>query len=346
MRARHSIVNRYSIVNRCAPLLGLVAVAPLLGGCPTAMTTDANLSDVAALTVVTDELVEVMTGAEQIAAFNASKVEGAAQPVTDVMQMKLQDAINTLLDGGAEEQTQLEAVDQVIESLFLSNLVVLPTAGVPEADVPVQMWEQGIQNAIDALGAHIEPIAPGTDNTKAAAWEARNFLQVFQEAHAVIAQQTAQCAPDNLRGQFCAPLLADDETGVDIDTVYPGFSRAIRSPFPINQTGGGEISEQVIVPGTIADGECSVVLKEIQGVRALLRPVLIPIWVEPWTARATIVGFRTVWVIEFIPAEYLKTITYCNANGTVNQDVQIVVVNERELLHFWSYLKKHVLIGP
>ena len=106
------------------------------------------------------------------------------------------------------------------------------------------------------------------------------------------------------------------------------------------------IQEQVIVPGVIALDECVVVLKEIQGVKAVVRKILVPIWVEPWNARATIVGFKVVWIWEFIPAEFLKTISYCNVGGSVVQDVNIVVVLERALLHFWSFLDKNVQLSP
>ena len=140
-------------------------------------------------------------------------------------------------------------------------------------------------------------------------------------------------------------FIFPDKFFTDIDDIYPEFSRQVRSPFFIGNS-GDTIEEQVIVPGPIGLDECVVVLKEIQGVKAVVRKVLVPIWVEPWYARATIVGFTEVWVWEFIPAEFLKTISYCNAGGTVVQDVDIVVVLERELLHFWSFLDKEVQLSP
>jgi hypothetical protein len=120
----------------------------------------------------------------------------------------------------------------------------------------------------------------------------------------------------------------------------------VRSPFYIGAATSNIIQEQVIVPDAIGEGDCVVVLKEIQGVKAVVRRKLIPIWVEPWFARARIVGYRVVWVWEFIPAEFLKTISYCNAGGSVVQDVNIRVVIERQLLHFWSFLNKNVQLSP
>ena len=279
----------------------------------------------------------------------AADVEGtnlkALGPVQDVMQVKLQDAIGALTDPQNDEQIHLRAIDQIMESLFLSNLVVLPTAGVPEEDPIVQAHDQALQDAINALNQHVDPLVPGTPDSKGSAWEARNFLQLMEETLDVIGQQAAQCDPLNLRDPCCQQLLDGAEGGVDVDAVFPGFSRQVRSPFFIGQ-GSAIADEVVIVPDSIGIDECAVILKEIQGVKAVVRKVQIPIWVEPWFARAQIVGFRTVWVWEFIPAEFLKTITYCNNGGAVVQDVDITVVLERELMHFWSFMNLNVHTSP
>ena len=343
----------------------------------------------------------------------------AGAPVTDVMDQKLNDAIGTLQDPGAQEQVHLKAVDQIMESLFMSNLVVLPTQGVPEADPSIADHDQMLTDAIAALNQHINTAGfAGTEASKAAAWEARNFLQVFQEAAEVIGQQTAACDPQTMQGPSCDLLRAPDEGGVLVDSVLnpcscdldhdddvdhadlaifkacargpalpvgpgpgcdcadldgdgdadqtdfaiiqrahagenntPGpcdaqtnaFSREVRSPF-FAGTPSPDIQEQVIVPDSLAEGECAVVLKEIQGVKAVVRPVLIPIWVEPWYARATIVGFKTVWIWEFVPAEFLKTISYCNSFGTLTTNVEIQTVLERQLLHFWSFMRQDVTL--
>ena len=315
-----------------------------------------------------------------IAATNADAATDAEGGVagTGVMTRKLQDAVQTLVPPPGTlvpEDVTHRAIDQVIEALFVSNLWILPTpAGTqgqcsltggactsddecelfPEEfclfDDPVQnaveLAEQMLGEAIGALDQHVRSDEFGTDTTKAAAWDARNFLQLFQEAQQVIGGLTLGCDPQNLRADTCGPLLADDEGGVDIDLVYPGFSRQVRSPFYIGAATSNIIQEQVIVPDAIGEGDCVVVLKEIQGVKAVVRRKLIPIWVEPWFARARIVGYRVVWVWEFIPAEFLKTISYCNAGGSVVQDVNIRVVIERQLLHFWSFLNKNVQLSP
>lgn len=336
--------------NVIARLTVCAAVAMLAIGCG-----GVNLSpDTASLTDSSTELIGGFAP-EDIArvfispAADALAVEGTDilpnGPAMNVMQVKLQDAINTLIDPNAEEVLQQQAVDQAMEALFTSNLVILPTAGTPDEDLIVQEHDQMLQDAINALNQHVTDPLVGTPGSKDPAWEARNFLQLMQEALQVVGQQTAACDPQNLRDPLCQQLLADDEGGVDVDGVFPGFSRQVRSPFFIGQQ-SDVIQEEIIVPGVIGLDDCAVILKEIQGVKAVVRKKLIPIWVEPWFSRATIVGFREVWVWEFIPAEFLKTISYCNQGGTVVQNVDIVIVLERELLHFWSFFSKDISLTP
>src|SRR5881397_44922 len=92
----------------------------------------------------------------------------------------------------------------------------------------------------------------------------------------------------------------------------------------------------------LADGQCAAIVKEIQGIKVVVTARLIPIWVEPWFARARIVGLKTVWTWEFVPAEFLKTISVCNDAGTVTTNVSTQVVLERQLMEFWRFLHKDV----
>lgn len=267
------------------------------------------------------------------------------QPGIGVMEIKLQEAIAALSAPSLGNEVHLAAVDQVMESLFMSNLVLLPTGNVPEVEPAFADHIEMMNRAIGALSQHIQQPELGSDGSKSAAFEARNFIQIFREASEVVAGMTANCDPLNLGTAECAPLQANDEGGVVVDSIYPGFSRQVRSPFFVGAP-SPVIQEQVIVSEPIADGECHVILKEIQGIKAIIRPVLIPIWVEPWFARASIVGYRTVWVWEFVPAEFLKTISYCNNAGTIAQDVEIITVVERQLMHFWSFMRKDISLHP
>jgi len=107
---------------------------------------------------------------------------------------------------------------------------------------------------------------------------------------------------------------------------------------PFGPTGKFIPHENIISVGPLAAGECSTVIKEIQGIKVIQRPVKIPIWQEPWTSRASIIGFNTVWVVDFIPAEFVKSLNYCNNAGMIDFDYTIDVIIERELTHFWKFL--------
>ena len=75
-------------------------------------------------------------------------------------------------------------------------------------------------------------------------------------------------------------------------------------------------------------------------IKSILRPAKIPIYQEPWTSRAQIIGENIVWVIDFVPAEFVKNLNYCNVNGEIVFDYDTNVIIERELLHFWNYLPR------
>ncbi len=346
---------------------------------------------------------EVKSATETSGAAESSFPEGV--PGADVMAQKLNDAIAVLTDQGpnpAPGPVAEAAINQGMEALFMSNLVILPSAGVPDAEAAYSdNFLPMAQSLVDALSTYIGvnispydhdadgdvdlddfnafeacrsgptlPVGPGCgyadvdhdedvdqddfgdhqrhrgfnhpEETVAAAYKARNFVQVFMEASQVVANHTRVCDPQNPNGLLCQILQADDESGVVVDNIVPGFSRQVRGPFIIADAGAEGIQEQVIAPDSIAPGDCAVVVKEVQGVKAVIRPVLIPIWVEPWFARASIVGFQTVWVWEFIPAEFIKSISYCNNAGIITETVQIRTIIERELLQFWSFPRKEI----
>jgi len=92
----------------------------------------------------------------------------------------------------------------------------------------------------------------------------------------------------------------------------------------------------------MANGEYTAILKETQGVQVVVRKTVIPIWVEPWYERAQIVGFQTVWVWEFVPAEFLKTISLCNSGGQIVQSVNMETVRDRSLMNMWSTGKETI----
>jgi hypothetical protein len=281
------------------------------------------------------------------------RVEAEGSVADDVMQLKLNQAIKTLTRPNQPEQVYMDAIDQGIESLFLSNLVVLPSNNDSDAQALFDVFRANSQGFADTLGKHMEGMDAtgknvrglGTPGSKAGAGEARNFLQVTREALFEIGRFTVACDPVNqVTGAGCMALQADDEGGTVVDTVLGAiFSRQARSPFPFLLASTSAIpDEQVILTDPLADGECAAVIKEIQGLKLVVTPRLIPIWVEPWFARRRIVATTVVWVAEFVPAEHIKTISVCNVAGTIETDVDTQVVLERQLLHFWRFLHKDI----
>ncbi len=134
----------------------------------------------------------------------------AGAPVTDVMDQKLNDAIGTLQDPGAQEQVHLKAVDQIMESLFMSNLVVLPTQGVPEADPSIADHDQMLTDAIAALNQHINTAGfAGTEASKAAAGTDSKEVELYvdyQEAKSRIGEDPSwtSARADRAREEWCA----------------------------------------------------------------------------------------------------------------------------------------------
>ena len=82
-------------------------------------------------------------------------------------------------------------------------------------------------------------------------------------------------------------------------------------------------------------------MKEIQGVKAKLIPELIPVWIEPWFERRRIVGFRVVWRLQFMPAEWVKRLSTCKIDGRLEHDDHQTIVYEPLLLDLWRFYGKH-----
>ena len=187
----------------------------------------------------------------------------------------------------------------------------------------------------------------GDPTVQAEAKELKDRITYWQETKANLEVQTTQTTCDVLDPATCPQLDLGDEPravgpGITVgtDQIWDGWYREIRSPYAINTqylTSFGP-HENIISLGPIGAGECSTIVKEIQGVKAIQRAVKIPIWQEPWTSRANIIGFNTVWVVDFIPAEFVKSLNYCNNAGTIDLDYKIDVIIERELTHFWKFL--------
>jgi hypothetical protein len=283
--------------------------------------------------------------------------EAEAQVAVDAMTEIRTQIVTNLITGTGNTEIHLENIRQA-EHLVFGKPVILYTNGVPDTAI--------ISADYDVMAADLKlalfSCAGGTcfdGFVQAEAKELGDRITYWQETKHNLEAQTAITTCDVLAPATCPQLdLADEPqaigpgVNVGIDKIWDGWYREVRSPYapvgphvgPFTGNFGTTPSnpfsphENIIQTGVMKDGECSTVIKEIQGVKAIQRPVKIPIWQEPWTSRASIIGFDTVWVVDFIPAEFVKSLNYCNAAGVVNFDYTIDVIIERELTHFWKYL--------
>ena len=154
------------------------------------------------------------------------------------------------------------------------------------------------------------------------------------------------------------PLTDTTTTSIDSDDIWTGFEREIRSPFFQNPTHTSQ-QENIIIPtsgGLVSsnshtnyiDGgaanssgaSCAVVVKEIQGVKSILRATELPVYQAPFNSTTSIVEDEDiVWVIDFVPGEFVKTLTYCvDKDGVLSIGYDIQMIVERQLTHFWMFL--------
>lgn len=240
---------------------------------------------------------------------------------------------------------QRENIKQA-DSLLFGKPVILETSGVNATIAISQDYNEMADTLKNAL-LSCSDFNCSDPAIKAEAKELADRITYWQEIKENLEVQTRDTVCDVHNPMTCPQLAKGDEPqavgpgiNVGVDKIWDGWYREIRSPYSINTdylTAFGP-HENIITTGPIGVNECSTIVKEIQGVKAIQRPVQIPIWQEPWTSRANVIGFDTVWVIDFVPAEFVKSLNYCNNGGAVVFDYRIDVIIERELTHFWKFL--------
>jgi len=252
--------------------------------------------------------------------------------------------------------------------LFLGNRLILTTFGVNATQAVYNDWAFATQASIQVLEAHINFTIFGTPETKSAAIDARDFLLLVQEAVAGINAETSACDPQNIDTTIfaCALLAQPDESGTTIDTVIGGssdpsvgtpnanFVREIRSPFPwwsseiANLVQPTDRAESFVfpIPSSNDFSSCAGSVKEIRGIKVLLRPRIITVWTDPWAARQVLINVGNtivVWTLEFLPAEFFKVISVCSQgegdHAKFNNAQEFVVV-DRQLSHFWHFVEE------
>ena len=251
-----------------------------------------------------------------------------------------------LVDPVIEPEVKMENIEQA-KHLIFGKPVILQTYNVLETQQISDEYDTMVESIRTTLFA-CAAVTCNDPTVKAAAKELADRTTYWLEIKNTLEVQTSICSAEI--PQACNPLNRGDEPNngnsmftVGTDKIWDGWYREIRSPYTpvVTHPNGFTPEENIIVPpGPIGDGECSTVVKEIQGIKSILRPVKIPIWQEPWTSRAQIIGESPIWVIDFVPAEFVKNLNYCNVNGEIVFDYDINVIIERELLHFWNYLPR------
>ena len=271
--------------------------------------------------------------------------EAKAQVTVDAMS-EITKQIDVNLRTAMPADVQRENIRQA-EHLVFGKPIILDTPTVQQTIAISDDYDIMTSIIKDALINCSQGTCPDP-SVAAEAKELADRVAYWQETKMNLEFQTNNTTCDVNNPATCTLLNQGDEpnvigtgTTVGIDKIWDGWYREIRSPyFPIvpysNAFGPNE--NVITVPGPIAIDECSSVIKEIQGIKSIMRPVQIPIWQEPWTSRAQIIGFNTIWVVDFVPAEFVKSLNYCNVNGSIVFDYTIDVIIERELTHFWKFL--------
>jgi len=264
------------------------------------------------------------------------------------------DEITTQIDdhigigNNATTDVQAENVAQA-EHLIFGKPVILETYN---ALAVTQIISDDYDTMVAALKVSLLECSDGacTDSiVQSKAKELADRTIYWQEIKATLESYTRLSSCDAETPTTCTQLDKADEPGltttVGTDAIWDGWHREIRSPyFPLHGYPSWHYptpsfpNEAIITIPPLDDGMCSTVVKEIQGIKSIMRPVILPVWQEPWADRSSIIGTQTVWVVDWVPAEFIKNLNYCNDGGNIDFSYDITVIIERELLHFWNYI--------
>ena len=307
--------------------------------------------------------------------FSADAPTAEAQ-VPNSMEARL-DQIIEILNKGDDCQTAEMAIDRGMEILY-GGMRVLPSVGVPDS----VKAHRRILDAEMKLAAALEKYAQKgkCEEQRGRALDLKLFVEQMNEVAQAVAEATSNCGdgqalnePDcdqliplldeatgqlNPAGEPLPPMGDDPLKDKDLKydqlhptgTIHPSYSVKLRSPFVPRWFGSWE--EDVIVTEPIDIGQCVVVFKESRGLMLKLHFDRIIIVSDPWVAtygvpRGTEIP---VWVLEWIPSEYVKQWNMCNkeivnadgtvSNGMVNTVTQRVV-QDSALNYFWRFYPRN-----
>jgi len=213
-----------------------------------------------------------------------------------------------------------------------------------------------------------EPMS-ATAPARAIVLEAKDFLLFTKEILLNLARYTIKCNPNvdlSVQGDMCKIFLASDESETVMDDVLNKMKfmdnsmfRQIRSPFffprtwlmfdierrvaegGVAQNNGGGFGLGKYQTGSLDNGQCSVILENLFGLRAVFRPATVTIWNMPWLSASSLIG-RKVFTFEWVPSQLLKTISLCHTlnpttmRSEIVQHVSTETVLHRGALLFWQ----------
>ena len=265
-------------------------------------------------------LVLLLTAASTATAQDLTPPEWSPEEAWDSMPVILEEQRNLVLDGPVSLVG--EAAENIWRTHHTSGIVILPTPGIVNTEEALRMHVKELGTSIGALEKALRRDGVSPDDL-AVVLDAKVRLEQEVDFIQTIGKWTREILPDSPEAQ----ALIDKD---------------LRAPFlPISFRGNREPNEDIF-KDVIGPNECHVVVKEIHGLKAKLRCKVIPIWVEPWWTRRTIVGYKKVWWIEYVPAEFIKRILTCNRGGywggyRTTTEERIRVVEEPQLLDFVRY---------
>ena len=219
-------------------------------------------------------------------------------------------------------QAVSDAIDEGMAVLY-GGMRPLPTKGVGGALKAHEFMSYFELKFADALHSFVGGARCGELHGKAL--ELKWFVEQMNEVSHAVGVVTSQCGPGDMLGQGgpCDSLLhrlnppAGSAQSFTPFPIRPSFSVNLRSP----AVPGGSVpswQEDVGVTPPISAGSCVTVAKETRGlmvrVHLLDMTVVNDPWATPLLLRGTLIP---VWVLEWVPSQYMKEWPICNQNGVI-----------------------------
>jgi len=279
------------------------------------------------------------------------------------LDLKFETSVNLLINRDNLDEKILRAtIRHALDAIFTSNLVIMPTGDInnalgvePTFDL-FNLTMNWITILLRGLNLKLRMFLRDETGTFGSITshmlEIRDFLLFTKEILETLSMYTRKCDPTGdlaRQDAMCRELLTSDESENIYDTVLKeNIGKFVRSPFffidPSNAFIGRnenapDISAFTFSTPSLAVGDCNAILEQVAGVQAAVRPTTLSLWQIPFNQWTDAIG-KQVWVFEWLPAQYWKTITYCHEGGaekvpTIKQYIDTRVIIDRNTLNLW-----------